>query len=75
MAAPGSMRSSSQATPLTVIDNVLEAKQREIHCNRHRVHVDFKRFYGIEPAHVDRNFDLTLSDLSYLPKVGLLSPL
>jgi hypothetical protein len=31
--------------------------------------VDFKKFYGIEPAHVDRRFVIKLSELSYLPKV------
>jgi hypothetical protein len=45
------------------------AKDDEIHTHKNRVHVDFTEFYGIEPTQVDRRFDLTLSDLSYLPNV------
>jgi len=50
-------------------NGVREIKNKEIHNNPKLVHVDFKDFYGIQPTNVDRRFDLTLSDLSYLPKV------
>jgi len=51
------------------VKNVHDIKNKEIHNNPNLVHVDFSEFYGIEPTHVDRRFDLKLSDLSYLPKV------
>ena len=38
------------------------------------VHVEFENFYGTEPRHVDRRFELSLSDLTYLPKVDSPSP-
>ena len=72
MATTANVRSSSRATPSDVVDSAPEVKQRELHNNRHMVHVDFERFFGIEPARVDRTFDLTISDFTYLPKVGLL---
>ena len=31
--------------------------------------VDFKSFFGIGPQNVNRKFNISLSDLSYLPKV------
>ena len=52
-----------------------KVKERELHSNRHKVHVEFEKFYGTEPRHVDRRFELGLSDLTYLPKVDLPSSL
>lgn len=46
-----------------------KANERELHSSRHKVHVEFEKFYGTEPRHVDRRFELSLSDLTYLPKV------
>ena len=74
MANTVDVNSFSQATPSNVFDGAPEVKQRELHSNRRIVHVDFERFYGIEPTRVDREFDLVLSDLTYLSKVGLLPP-
>ena len=42
---------------------------QELYSDSKAVEVDFKRFYGLEPRHVDRRFTVKLSDLSYLPKV------
>lgn len=50
------------------------AKERELHNHPNKVHVEFEQFYGIAPTHVDRRFELRLSDLSYLPKVCSPSP-
>ena len=74
MATTSNVMSLSRATPSSVLNPASEVNERQLHSNRHKTHVDFERFYGVEPARVDRNFDLTLSDFSYLPKVGLLAP-
>lgn len=55
--------------------SVQKAKESELHSSRHNVHVEFEKFYGTEPRLVDRRFDLSLSDLTYLPKVESPSPL
>ena len=62
-------RRLSQAPTPSAGDSVQKAMERELHSNRHNVHVEFEKFYGTEPRHVDRRFDLSLSDLTYLPKV------
>lgn len=31
--------------------------------------IDFKAFFGVKPRHVSRRFSISLSDLSYQPKV------
>ena len=46
-----------------------DAQREELHSSAKKFHVDFKKFYGIDPTHVDRNFKLNLSEMSYLPKV------
>ena len=46
----------------------------ELYTESRKFDVDFKRFYGIEPKHVDRRFVISLSGLSYLPKVLLPPP-
>lgn len=46
-----------------------DVTKTELYTDLRKFDVDFKRFYGIEPAHVDRRFVITLSELSYLPKV------
>ena len=73
MATTGNVMSFSRATPSGVLNSASEVYHRQLHSIRHKVHVDFERFYGVEPARVDRDFDLTLSDFSFLPKVGLLA--
>lgn len=62
-------RSLSQAKVPVAADSIETAKDRELHNHRNKVHVEFENFYGIVPTHVDRRFDLRLSDLSYIPKV------
>jgi hypothetical protein len=62
-------RSLSQAKVPIAADSVETAKDRELHNHPKKVHVEFEKFYGIAPTHVDRRFDLRLSNLSYLPKV------
>jgi hypothetical protein len=47
---------------------------KELYGDLKKFHVEFKRFYGSEPVHVDREFVITLSDLSYLPKVPYFHP-
>ena len=73
MATTANVRSLSQATPSGVVDSLPEVKQKELHSNRQIVQVDFERFFGIEPARLDRTFDSTISDSTYLPKVGFAS--
>ncbi len=63
------MRSLSKATVQITVDGAQDAKQNELHNYQHKVHIEFEKFYGIKPTHVDREFDLMLSDLTYLPKV------
>ena len=46
-----------------------EIRNKEMNNNPNKIHVNFDEFYGIKPTNIDRRFDLTLSDLSYLPKV------
>ncbi|PWY84751.1 hypothetical protein BO70DRAFT_334613 [Aspergillus heteromorphus CBS 117.55] len=36
---------------------------------QHTVNVDFKQFFGVDPRHVNRSFLLSLSDLTYQPKI------
>ena len=68
-------RRFSQAPTPSTDDSVQKAKERGLHSSRHNVHVEFEKFYGTEPKHVDRRFDLSLSDLTYVPKVESPSPL
>lgn len=37
--------------------------------------IDFKAFFGVKPQHVSRRFSISLSDLSYQPKVCSHFPL
>ena len=62
-------RGLSQAPTPSAGDSVQKVMERELHSSRHNFHVEFEKFYGTEPRHVDRRFDLSLSDLTYLPKV------
>ena len=43
--------------------------QNEIHSDRKELNVEFEGFYGIKPSKVDRRFKVSLSDMSYMPKV------
>ena len=45
-------------------------REKELHSGLKRLNIDFERFYGIKPSKVDRRFVITLSDLTYLPKVS-----
>ncbi len=63
------VRSLSTATVQITVDGAQDAKQNELHNYQHEVHIEFEKFYGMKPTHVDRRFDLTLSDLTYLPRV------
>lgn len=49
-----------------------EVKEIELHSEKKSKNVNFEAFYGIRPTRVDRRFDVTLSDHSYLPKVRFL---
>jgi hypothetical protein len=55
----------------TVQENIAKT---ELYTELRKFDVNFKRFYGIEPKHVDRRFMISLSELSYLPKVLLPPP-
>ena len=65
--------SLSQAKVPVAANSVETKKDRELHNHPNTVHVEFENFYGFTPTHVDRRFDLRLSDLSYLPKVCSLA--
>ena len=41
----------------------------EMHTGVRKIGVNFEGFYGFKPSRVDSRFTITLSDLSYLPKV------
>ena len=45
-------------------------KLAELHSDRKEFGVEFEDFYGFKPSRVDRRFNMTLSDMSYMPKVG-----
>lgn len=64
---PTSVRDLFQAAAPVKVEK--DAKERELHSNLRKIHVEFEKFYGVEPTYVDRRFDIVLSDLSYLPKV------
>ena len=51
------------------INSTHDMINKEMHIDVKKFDVDFKKFYGIQPQYVDRKFAVTLSDLSYLPKV------
>ncbi len=69
------IRSLSTTTVPNAVDMTQHAKQNELYNYLHKVHIEFEKFYGIKPMHVDRRFDLMLSDLTYLPKVNSCSSL
>ncbi|KAF2819835.1 hypothetical protein CC86DRAFT_412757 [Ophiobolus disseminans] len=46
-----------------------DIKESELHAAKKSRNVNFEAFYGIEPTRIDRRFDVTLSDHSYLPKI------
>ena len=47
--------------------------QNEMHSRLKKLSINFERFYGIKPSRMDRRFIITLSDMSYLPKVSRFS--
>ncbi|KAF2009734.1 hypothetical protein BU24DRAFT_358557 [Aaosphaeria arxii CBS 175.79] len=49
--------------------DTFEVKENELHATKKSRNVTFENFYGHKPTRVDRRFDVTLSDHSYLPKI------
>lgn len=49
-----------------------DVKETELHAPKKSKNVNFEDFYGLRPTRVDRRFDVTLSDHSYLPKVSCI---
>jgi hypothetical protein len=60
-------------SPHRISNGADDAKESELYSKVRQVDVDFKRFFGVGPARVDRRFTLTLSEQTYLPKV-ILNP-
>ena len=44
-------------------------KWTELHSSQKEFGVEFEKFYGFKPSRVDRRFNMTLSDMTYMPKV------
>jgi hypothetical protein len=53
-----------------VQNDTFDVKQSELQATKKTNIVDFEAFYGIKPTRIDRRFNVTLSDHSYLPKVS-----
>ena len=68
MAMATRTKQESPVQPLTTA-HAKATKGEEFHSARGSLHVEFEDFYGIPPSVVDRRFDISLSDSSYLPKV------
>ncbi|PYH89980.1 hypothetical protein BO71DRAFT_93366 [Aspergillus ellipticus CBS 707.79] len=51
------------------VENWKDVQITGFHDPERTVNVDFKKFFGVDPRHVNRNFNITLTDLTYQPKI------
>ena len=58
--------------PSTIADGEV-TKEMELHSPPCSLRVEFQGFYGYPPSAIDRRFNISLSNSSYVPKVEFQS--